>query len=500
MDYDKRQEYMEDRNFTVRQVNYVNLLSAVFNIHNSRGDIFPYEPEGYQIDYHADCMVANPQYPNRIWEKARGVGASATTMMDALMVGHRYNGVNIPVASITGAQSDGPVDWAIWLADNPQIPGYFVRDKSINSKCILDNKSTIFAVPGQNPDALRSFRTIFNIYDEFAFHAYPDKLKTAGDACLSEGGQINILSTLNGTENTFYDILANATDLGYKVYEVPMFDSAVFDVDRNIFDQIDEGLITPISPWVNLQKLEDSRRFDKVAFMQEQMCSAQDGAVSFLPSALLHKCSRLPYQIEQQERSGWGIYVCGIDFASENDNSAFQIYELTPHGWIHRKRVLVSKTDTVQQNRILRELHADFNFKYVTIDMTGSGTGFYHYARDQLRTTVIGINFSSRHQVEEKDAHLYRAKDSIAKKNGKVSIPIKRAMATYFKMEMEKDRCVVLDYKDYLDDLHSVVYETLDAPRKHEKHGDEFWGSCLALWGYYISQMQITARPYVARY
>lgn len=477
--------YMDDRDFTKRQKKYIILLCNVFNMKSARGTVSPYRPEPYQIEYHADCMIANPDAENRIWEKARGVGATATTMMDALIVGHRYNDVNIPVASITGTQSNGPIDWANWLVDNLQMPGFLKRDERINSQCVLDNGSTIFPVPGHNPEALRSFRTVFNIYDEFAFHMYPKKLKAAGDACLSEGGQINILSTLNGTENDFYYILTNAEDFGYKVYRVPMFDPKVFNVDRPIPDQIAEGLITPIAPWVDIAGLERSRKYDKIAFMQEQMCSPEDGSVSFLSSNLLYEISRTPEQIEQSFRVGYNPYICGIDFASERDTSAFQIFEVTPYGYIHRNRYPVKRTDTPTQNRLLKSLNERFDFQFITIDMTGSGTGFYHYAQEQLGSQkVIGINFSSRVNINEKDVEKYRTKDVRYTKD-KINIPIKRAMATEMKILAETGRLIVLDYKDYIADMHSVPYDTLDAPRsKDGNHGDEFWGSALAIWGH----------------
>lgn len=494
--------YQDERGHTKRQKNYLKLLCSVFNMKSARGTVGPYRPEPYQIDYHADCMIANPDADNRIWEKARGVGATATTMMDALAVGHRYNDVNIPVASITGTQSNGPIDWAIWLVDNLQEPGWLKRDERINSQCVLDNGSTIFPVPGHNPEALRSFRTVFNIYDEFAFHMYPKKLKAAGDACLSEGGQINILSTLNGTENDFYYILTNAEEFGYTVYKVPMFDPQVFNVERPIPAQIEEGLITPIAPWVDIANLERSRKYDKIAFMQEQMCSPEDGSVSFLSSQLLYDISRTPEQIQQWSRVGFNPYICGIDFASERDTSAFQIFEVTPYGYIHRNRYPVRRTDTPTQNRLLKELNLKFDFKYITIDMTGPGTGFYHYAKEQLGNRVIGINFASRVNINEQDADKYRTKDINRTKKGKVTIPIKRAMATQMKVEAEKGRFIILDYADYVADMHSVPYDTLDAPRsKDGAHGDEFWGSALAIWGYHSNTtMKAFMKPITMRY
>jgi phage FluMu gp28-like protein len=493
-------EYMENMDYDKRQKNYVKLLTEVFNIKNSRGELSPYSPVPYQVDYHANCILARKDFRHRIWKKSRGVGATACTMMDALMVAHRYSNQRIPIASITGETSEVPIDWAIHYADTPQVKGFFKRRMEIKSECELDNGSTIFAVPGHNPDSIRGYRSTFIVYDEFALHTYPEKLRDAGDFCASEGGQINIISTVRGTENEFWRLTENADDFGYEMFEVPMFDPKKFDVKMPIPPQIESGDITPIAPWADITFMENKRKSDPIAFMQEYQCDPQDAAVSFMSSELLHRISRPRYMIEQPARVGFGIYTCGIDFASESDMSSFIIMEMLPEGWIQRGRIAVAKHDTVVQNNLLRSLHQAYNFKYITIDMTGSGTGFYHYARDQLRTEVIGINFATRHTIDAESQHLYRKADMNNRKDGKITIPIKRAMAVNMKREAEKGRLIIFDDPDYLKDLHSVPYDSLDAARIKGRHGDEFWGTALALWGYAMHENRIHIRPISLRY
>jgi phage FluMu gp28-like protein len=499
---DELMEYMENVGYDKRQKKYLKLLTNVFQIKNSRGELMLYSPEPYQVDYHANCILAvkSNEITHRIWKKSRGVGATATTMMDALMVAHRYRKQRIPIASITGDTSDVPIEWAIEYCDTTAVEGFFQRRQDVSTKCVLDNGSNIFSVPGHNPDSIRGYRSVFIVYDEFALHTYPEKLRDAGDFCASEGGQINIISTVRGTENEFWRICENAKDFGYMMFEVPMFDPLKFNIKLPIPLQIESGAITPIAPWADINFMEAKRRSDPVAFMQEYMCDPQDAAVSFLSSSLLYQVSRPAWMLEQQMRHGLGIYVCGIDFASESDMSAFEIFELTAEGWIQRKRVAVQKHDTPEQNRILRELHKAFNFKYVTIDMTGPGTGFYHYAREQLRTEVIGINFSSRYTIDPDTKHMYRQADQKHRKDGKITIPIKRAMAAFMKKEMEDGRCIVFDDADYVADLHSVPYDSLDAARVKGRHGDEFWGSALALWGWKIHENRVYNRPITRRY
>jgi phage FluMu gp28-like protein len=500
MQGDELAEYMENAGYDMRQQNYVKLVTKVFNLKNARGELSPYSPAPFQVDYHAHCILAMKDYSHRIWKKSRGIGATACTMCDALMVAHRYRKQRIPIASITGETADVPIDWAIEYCDTTQIEGFFKRRMDITSKCVLDNKSSILSVPGHNPDSIRGYRSVFIVYDEFALHTYPEKLRDAGDFCASEGGQINIISTVHGTENEFWRICENAEEFGYKMFEVPMFDPTAFDIKLPIQPQIDSGIITPIAPWSDIKFMESKRKSDPIAFMQEYMCNPEDGAVSFMSSALLYRASRDPSMIEQQRREGHGIYVCGIDFASQRDMSAFEIFELTPHGWIHRKRIAVKKHDTVQQNSLLRGLHQAFNFKYVTIDMTGPGTGFYHYAREQLKTEVIGVNFATRWTIDADKQHLYRKADKNMRKDGKITIPIKRAMAAYMKKEAEEGRLLIQDTPEYIADLHSVPYDSLDAPKNKDHHGDEFWGSALALWGHAMNENKVYVRPMALRY
>lgn len=489
---------------TRRQRDYINLLSEVFKMKNSRGQSFPYRPQPYQIRYHSDCMLANPDSPGRIWRKSRGVGATSTTMVDALMVAHRYDGVKIPVTSVTGTQSGGPIEWAIWLADNTQIPNFFERDKKINSELRLDNGSVIFPIPGHNPDALRNYRTVFNVYDEFGFQPYQEKVKKAGDACLSEGGQINVLSTMNGTTNEFFRLIQNADLLGYKLYDVPIFDPKVFDVKKTIPSQIQVGLIKPISPWVDLTLLEKTRLESPHVFMEEYMCVPVDEGKSFLPFALIDAASRPPELLEQYARVGTNPYYMGIDFASEQDLSVFEIWERHVLGWIHRFRQVVEKSDTVAQNELARDLDYRFNFAKITIDLTGPGLGFYHYAKKDFGNRTVGIHFAQRWDIDDEEAYLYSKKDKTSKKDTSgqkdiLRVPIKRAMAVNMKKAALDGGLLWLAYPELRLDLNSVTEDTLNAARsKGGQHGDEFWGSALAIHGadpYYSTMANIFIAP-----
>ena len=279
-----------------------------------------------------------------------------------------------------------------------------------------------------------------------------------------------------------------------------MFDPNRFDVNKSIPQQIKEGTITPISPWVNIKKLEEGRVYDPVIFMQEQMCDPEDAAISFLSQYLLDEAARPVRYLQQNARAGLYSYHLGIDFATVDNVSAFEVLESTPGGWIQRARVPVRKTDTVQQNQLLRQLDDAFGFSTICIDLTGPGTGFYHYAKHDFGAKAIGINFATRQAIDESESHLYRIKDKSESKKGKITIPIKRAMAVNMKVQMEQGRFIIMDVPEYKADMHSVNYDSLDAPRSRENHGDEFWGTALAMWGPKMAEQRTFIRPRARRY
>ena len=96
---------LESLKKTDRKRQYVKYLEARFKIKDSLGRVYQYRALPYQREWHSHFYLVDPEGPNRIWHKGRGVGATAITMMDLIVLGSRFDNLKIPVSSVT---RDGP--------------------------------------------------------------------------------------------------------------------------------------------------------------------------------------------------------------------------------------------------------------------------------------------------------------------------------------------------------------------------------------------------------
>jgi hypothetical protein len=443
---------------TDRQIDYVSLLETTFKIKDAFGRVANYVPMWYQIDFHASFILAEPDAPTRFVQKSRGMGYTAMTSMDFLMFAHRYNGVTVPMASDTLTGATTPIAWLHWLAENTRIPDFFSPDVNRKSTLRLDNGSEVRPIPGGSPKTFRTIRAPIVAYDEFAFCPHPKDLMTAGNGCMTEGGQQSIFSTPNGKDNEYWRLYEESERLGYRVFYVPAFNPKRFHPESPIPDQVKDGL-APVAPWHDLRKLEEDRMRDPIAFMQEHMCSPVDAGLKLLPWELLVKRSLLPEGLKP-------TYPCylGVDFAYSQDLSAWVILEDTPPGLMMRLcAVLLRKTDTVDQNLFLDELMNDYPISAACLDSTGAGLGLYHYARRKHGSLIRGVNFARK----------------ITQDNNRV--PIKRAMARAIRSRLVDCTLLLLKDMEIVRDLNTIEYEKLDAPRTSRGHGDRFWATCLAI-------------------
>jgi hypothetical protein len=453
---------------------------------------FDYIPRSYQIDWHERFYLPSPEAPHRIWNKGRGVGATAITMMDLIMFGLAYDGIEIPISSMTGEQGEVPIRWAIWLVDNVKIPGLITRDYKVNSELRLTQTgSRIFKIPGGSPEAFRSYRcpVIFN--DEFDWCDQQNAIIDASDNCMSEGGQRTIVSTIKNSSGLFNRYLMNAKTFGFSILRTPIFDEKEFDPSRPIPDQVKQGL-DPIAPWINIDNLERQRLKNLDIFMRENQCKAPDEEVNFLNWPLIQSMSTIK-RWSPDNPKGWlgdfrkkytqlraipgGVYTIGIDFSRYRDLSAFEVVEHTEFGVVQRFEQLLRGSDTPTQNSLIDLLDHRFNPLNIRIDMTGVGQGLYDYAYESHGSKVDGIHFKQNIEIgdEKGPARVYYALNL-------------RQLAQDGKMK-------TFDYLELKEDLHSIPYDMGEAKRNAEgSHGDRFWALALAAappfdstpWAFYV--------------
>lgn len=426
----------------------------------------------YQEQWHRHFYLLDPSSPNRLWNKGRGVGATAITMMDLLMLGSTYNDLKIPICSITGKQVEmSPIDWGRWLCDHTQIPNIIPRNQEIDSQIeLLETGSIIFTIPGGNPEALRSYRCPVVFYDEFDWCEKPKALLDAGNRCMSEGGQATVISTIRNKTGEFQRLIDHAEELGYWVHRTPIFDEAKVDLSRDLLTQNAK----PIAPWINLKKLEQERRRDLQIFMRENQCYAPDSGENFLDWDLISGiCTVTGFQGDQTSRwlkmrrdaGSSAVMNLGVDYARYRDLSAFEVMELTPFGWIQTYERTMRGSDTKAQNAFLDLLEKSFYFNNIRIDMTGPGQGFYDYAYTTHGSKVDGVHFSEKLEVDKEKS------------------PVKNVYANHLRSCAQDDRLKLFDYLELKEDLHSIPYDLSDPKRTDEgSHGDRFWAMALAIW------------------
>lgn len=467
---------------------YVKLLMKTFRMRDAFGRWFDYEPQPYQVAWHKDFILCNDidTIMNRILTKCRGMGATAMTMMDLLMMAATWDGLTIPVASMTGKQAlKGPIWWAKELADNTTVPGLIPRDQNINSEVRIESTgSTIFLIPGSSPQTLRTYRTPVIFYDEYDWCEYQRELLDSGENCMSEGGQATVVSTIQNIHGEFQRIINNAEHLNYKVHEVPLFDPEVFEPTRSILEQVEEGRIEPIAPWINLDKLERQRRRDLTVFLRENMCLAPDVGVNYLSWDLINTmCCIKPWSSDNP--LGWRgdmftkytrrslerghVYTGGWDFARYKDFAVVEIVEHSPFSVIQVYEEVMRGSDTVAQNKKMDLLMYNFNPVEMRIDMTGPGQGLYDYAVERHGSKIDGVNFASKVELEsDMGEEKVRAKDIYA-------INLRRLG--------QDNKIRLFDYLEMKDDLNSVPYDLSDPRRTTEgSHGDRFWALALACY------------------
>jgi hypothetical protein len=475
---------------------YVDILRKTFRIRNAYGQWSNYNPEPYQVEWHKDFVLPNmpdideeDTVQNRILNKCRGIGATAMTMMDLIMMAATYDGLTIPVASMTGKQAlRGPIWWGLQLCDNTAVPGIIPRDQQIQSEIRIESTgSVIFLIPGSSPQTLRTYRTPVIFYDEYDWCEYQRELLDSGESCMSEGGQATIVSTIQNVRGEFQRIVNNAENLNYKVHYVPMFDPNTFDPSRDILEQMEDGLIKPIAPWIDLKRLERIRRRDLDNFLRENMCHAPDAGVNYLSWELISSMCSIPQVGMNYEGPDFGwrgnatkkyirqwaekghAYTIGWDYARYKDLSVVEVVEHTPFGITQVYEETMRGSDTVLQNDKMDLLVLSFNPVEVRIDMTGSGQGLYDYAVGRHGSKIEGVSFG-RSVALESDY-------------GETKVKAKDLYAINLRRLAQDNKARLFDYLELKDDLNSIPYDLGDPRRTQEgSHGDRFWALALAAY------------------
>ncbi len=443
-------------NLTKRQKRFIDLFSALFNIRNAQGQMSPFIPTIFQQEFLKDSIICNTIFKNRVVIKGRGIGFTSLIAAELLIAATIMPKTKIPVSSISAKTANVLMSWCFDLADNSNVIEIsegklkIERDTTISSICRLKNGSEIIPISGGAPEGIRSLRAKILVLDEFAFAEYQREILTAGERCLSEGGQINLISTPRSADplnDEFWRIYLHSDELGYKKYEFPIFPKNSVNLNKSLLEQN----LTPIAPWINLEMLEKDRSRDALMFCRENLCSPMDESVAFLSWNIIKTCCILKeFQKPLPNNPIW----IGGDIGRTQDLTAIEGFQEIDGKYYHVFEKIMRGIDIPTQIHEIRILDEKYNAHSINIDKTGIGLGLYEVLRKEIGGKVRGIQFT---------------KDS------------KQKMAVNFRNLMQDEKIFMIKEDHFMDVIHSVRYDILNAERTSDGHADQFWGCCLAL-------------------
>jgi hypothetical protein len=349
---------------------------------------------------------------NRICLKIRNVGASMVMIAaEAVLTCWLYPNIFIPFVSATETQAN---DLIGHCKNVIKFCGFEIDlngplENQTKTTVLFANGSTIRSFAGGNPQGIRGPRAMVAYLDEFAFVSYPQEVLSAVEYFLSEGGQLNVLSTPFGKQNRFWQIYADRENYsGWHRHYVSLFtDMNNFDVRKNLIDQMSKNKLVMTCPWLNLQFLEDKRASDApfgyVNFLQESCGVAVDEVTAVITETLLDTNSMESYYMECRPLMDDGrknmdrIFIMSIDFGADNNNTAIVLFEAKDG------RLVVCYTETfrgdfMEQVGKVRNIFLRFEPTYTIGDETGMGgkSWISLLSAEAKDGAIIGVNYSKK--------------------------------------------------------------------------------------------------------
>lgn len=475
--------YELDEELSTRQKNYVQLLENIWQVKSPRGKSIPYNMTDYQKEYHAHSLNILGEDSNHIlWNKARGISFTISTLIELIMTAASFDQQEIPVITHRQKASYKLLDEAKWLIRNCKLEelkdnaDYTEKSSYIS---FADTGSTIRVYPSSAAaDAVRSTRLIRGMIDEFAFQRNGQALWTAAKETMrSNFGQWIIGSTPSGRQNKFFDLVdrARKQDIGFDLFELPVFDPEKFDVDKPITEQD----IQPIAPWISSKRLENRRKEDQDAFLQENQCDFLDKTTALIPYRNILKVTRKSlhnYHEEFEYEPGF-IYktqnpmLFGVDVAEKNDFFACSGFEIvtTSEGQEYAVQRYLNYFRNIQHTEMEEYLENILNAFPSIIDMkidsTGMGGFLPNYLQQSYKDKVTGVNFSKKIKTSQR----------------KLKVKTRDAMSYNFRKEIENKTVFLIEDQEQINHINSITRDLDVADDIGEGHGDIFFANALAL-------------------
>lgn len=476
--------YSHDEKLDDAQQQYVDLIQSIFRVRDQLNRPIDYEVTPYQEEYHANSLnVLLDDSKHILWEKARGVSFTWSSLIELIMTAATFENQVIPVISQREKGAEDIVNYGKWLIENAKVPE--IRNGfefTANSKEIRHKKTRSRIVPfpsSSAADAIRSYRCIRGLIDEYAFQQRAKELWTAArETMQGDIGQWIIGSTANGRMNEFYEMVmkarTNADNMGFKLMSLPVFDPEKFDPKTPIQEQD----LTPIAPWISLSNLE-SKRQDITSFMQENMCAFDNDKSSLISYDAVAKQVRpkLVNYYEEWLKNPAGKYetknniYIGVDVALSGDLFSVSAFEKVKHDdeyyYVQRWLAYMNFEEYPEAEDFVRNV-IDYlsTIGEVRIDANGIGEALPGYLKKDYGNKIVGVKGSQNILVGQ------------GKNTQKIKA--KTLMCTNMKRLVETGKVFFLENSTQVTHMTGVD-KTFKAKRSKDGHSDIFFSNALAL-------------------
>lgn len=402
------------------------------------------------LPYQRKWLEDNSQI--KIWEKSRRIGATFVQAYEDVRdcITKRVSNVWFSSADESAAR-----EYILYCARFARAFDIAFKAKG---KAVLDddedvqtfsitfaNRSRITAMTS-NPKKFRSKGGKL-VLDEFSHHQDAKALWTAAEPVAMWGHPIRILSTHNGKQSLFYQIIEqiraekNSKNFSAGIAEKSQFSDAqnfkklaaprhVFvkkdsnkslepntnrsqqpliapmSVHRtDIFNAIDDGLLQRIGTNLSAQNwIAEKRRscFDEFIWLQEYCCQAIDSATAFIPLDMINLCKDKNSLVSFDElRSINNALYAGFDVGRHRDSSELAIVETD----FTQQKIILRYTATMKETPFKQQLQTIENAmevcRSIAIDKTGIGLGLHEQLLDNWgEVRVTGVQFTTASKEE----------------------------------------------------------------------------------------------------
>lgn len=237
--------------------------------------------------------------------------------------------------------------------------------------------SRVTALPA-NPDTARGFSANV-LLDEFAFHADSRRIWQALFPVISRPGlKLRVVSTPNGKNNKFYDIMTGSND-GWSRHVVDIYQAVAEGLPRDI-DELKAALA------------------DEDAWAQEYELQWLDEASAWLPYDLINAAED-DKAGDPNAYTGGPCYV-GVDIGRRKDLYVVWVLELVGDVLWTRELVARRGATFAEQDALLDDVMARYRVLRVCMDQTGMGEKPVEDAQRRHGTSrVEGVLFTGANKL-----------------------------------------------------------------------------------------------------